>query len=137
MSVARLVVGAVLVDDLARPTRVLAARRSSGLPETRGRWEFPGGKVETGESPVEGLQRELVEELSVEVEIGPELGDGAGWTINDRYVLRLFTGRIVAGQPTAGTDHDAMRWLGPDGLDTVDWLASDLEALPLVRGLLA
>ena len=137
VSNAHVVVGAVLLDDLVHPMRVFAARRTSGSSEAKGRWEFPGGKVESGESPAEALRRELVEELSIEVTIGPEVGDGAGWTINDRFVLRLFTGRIVSGQPTPGPDHDAVRWLGPDELDAVDWLASDREALPLVRGLLA
>ena len=137
VSVAQLVVGAVLVDDLAHPTRILAAHRSSGSPEVLGRWEFPGGKVEEGESPAEGLQRELVEELSIDVTIGPEVGDGTGWAINDRFVLRLFLGQVVSGRPAPGSDHDAVRWLGPDELDAVDWLASDREALPLVRDLLA
>jgi 8-oxo-dGTP diphosphatase len=137
VSVAQLVVGAVLVDDLERPTRVLAACRSSGSPEVLGRWEFPGGKVEAGESPPEALRRELVEELSIDVTLGAELGPGTGWAISDRLVLRLFVGQIVSGVPTAGPAHDAVRWLGPDDVDAVDWLDSDREALPLVRDLLA
>jgi len=132
----QLVVGAVIVDALERPTRVMAARRSTGAPESVGRWEFPGGKVEPGESPAEALRRELREELSVDGAVGAELGDGSGWMISDRLVLRLFVVQIASGEPTAGPDHDAVRWLGTDALDSVDWLASDRDALPLVRNLL-
>ena len=136
MATVQLVVGAVVVDPPHGPSRVLAGRRSSGPPDAIGRWEFPGGKVEVGESPAEALRRELSEELSIDVTIGAELGNGTGWPINDQLVLRLFAGRIVSGQPAPGPDHDAVRWLGPDELDAVEWLASDRAALPLVRKLL-
>ena len=65
----RLVVAAAIVDNLARPTRVLAARRSQPA-RIAGLWEFPGGKVEVGEDPAAALHRELREELGVEVELG-------------------------------------------------------------------
>lgn len=132
----QVVVGAVLVDDLERPTRVLAARRTRGAAEVVGRWEFPGGKVEPGETLIGALRRELAEELSVDARIGPELGNGRGWVISAQLVLHLFVGQVVAGEPTPATDHDAVRWLGPEELDGIDWLASDRGAVPLVRELL-
>ncbi|RLV50056.1 (deoxy)nucleoside triphosphate pyrophosphohydrolase [Nocardioides mangrovicus] len=129
----RLVVGAVLVDSLERPTRVLAARRTRPA-ELAGRWEFPGGKVEAGETPPQALARELGEELAIEVAVGSELAapDGNAWPISGAYELRLFYAVVVAGTPTPGESHDQVRWLSYDQLDSVSWLESDRAALGLV-----
>ena len=67
-----LVVAAAIVDDLARPQRLLAARRRAPA-ELAGGWEFPGGKVEPDETPVAALHRELREELAVSVRLGAEV----------------------------------------------------------------
>lgn len=134
MAEPRLVVGAVIVDSLDRPTRVLAARRSRPEP-LAGCWEFPGGKVEAGESAREALVREVREELSVTLEVGPELWSeaGGGWPLPDGLGLRLFLARIADGQPSRGDSHDRLRWLGADELDSVDWLPADRLALPGIR----
>jgi 8-oxo-dGTP diphosphatase len=122
------VVGAIVVDSLVRPTRILAARRSRPA-HLEGQWEFPGGKVEDGESPQEALRREIREELHVEIKVGGELGT---WPINGDLELRLFLAEIASGQPTPGDSHDAARWLGPDELTSVRWLPADERALPAV-----
>lgn len=134
----RLVVGAILVDDLAAPTRVLACRRTRP-DEIAGRWEFPGGKVEPGETPAAALVREVREELSVAIEVGAELTDAAGarWPIDERYELALLFAVVAPGEvPTAGSDHDELRWLSAGTLGSVDWLPSDTQALLRLRGML-
>lgn len=66
------VVAAVIADDLDHPTKILATERGYG--EFKGQWEFPGGKIEKGETPEEAIRREIREELEVEIEVGPLLG---------------------------------------------------------------
>ena len=106
--------------------RVLAARRT---PPRVG-WELPGGKVERGESAEAAVVREIAEELACTVEV-------TGWLagespIGGGLVLRVARTRLVAGEPLP-SEHDVVRWLGPDQLDDVDWLAADRPFLPDLR----
>jgi 8-oxo-dGTP diphosphatase len=122
------VVGAAIVRD----GRVLAARRSRPT-ELAGGWEFPGGKVESGESDAEALVRECREELGVSVRVGTHLGEA----LDGRIRLALFAATLDEGEPQAGADHDALRWLAAGELDGVGWLPIDRELLPAVAELLA
>jgi len=124
------VVGAALLDGEGR---VLAAQRAAP-PELAGRWEFPGGKVEPGESETAALVRECREELGVEVELDARLGEDLPVELGGA-VLRVWTGRIVAGT-LAATEHAALRWLDPAELDEVDWLPADRPLLDALRPLL-
>lgn len=124
------VVGAALIRDDAKA--VLASRRTQP-PRLAGLWEFPGGKVEAGESDVEALVRELREELEVEVEVGLRLGGDL--LIGDAAVLRVYLARIVSGEPTL-VDHDEHRWLTAAELDDVPWIPVDLPLLAELRRLL-
>lgn len=133
----RLVVGAILVDSLTAPTRVLGCRRTTP-PALAGRWEFPGGKVEPGEAPTGALARELREELGVDPVVGEEVvggpRPGGRWPIDERHDLALFLAALPAGVVVStSTDHDEVRWLGADELDTVPWLDSDAQALDALR----
>ena len=121
-------VGAALVRD----GRVLASRRT-GPPALAGLWEFPGGKVEVGESDHEALTRELREELQVEASVGARLGDDV--LIGSTAVLRVYLAALTAGEP-ALVDHDAHRWLSADELLTVDWIPIDLPLVQLLRDVL-
>ncbi|WP_085873373.1 MULTISPECIES: (deoxy)nucleoside triphosphate pyrophosphohydrolase [unclassified Nocardioides] len=117
MSGKRAVVGAAIIRD----GRVLAARRTTP-PEAAGRWELPGGKVESGETPDAALVREIAEELGCTVEVVAWLPGAAA--IGAGHTLSVALARIVAGEPVPH-EHDAVRWLGPDELGDVDWLEPD------------
>ena len=130
-----LVVAAVLVDDLAAPTHILAARRRTPTA-LAGFWEFPGGKVEPTEDPVDALHRELAEELQITVELGSELENPAGgtWPISAEHEMRLWFARIKAGVPTATGSHDALRWLAAAQLWDVPWLPADTTIVDVLAG---
>lgn len=124
----QLVVAGALVDDLDDPQHLLAARRA--VPASlAGRWEFPGGKVDPGESPEEALHRELREELGVRVGLGPELvgPDAGGWRLSASYVMRLWLVEVVSGVPEPLVEHDDLRWLGPGQWLELPWLDADVR----------
>ena len=134
VSAVQLVVGAVLVDRLARPTRVLAARRT-GPPALAGRWELPGGKVEPGETPEDALDRELSEELQVSVRRGDELvaADGRPWPLTRGLELRAWWCEVADGSPTPGPAHDALRWLDATTVADLPWLDPDRPLVERIR----
>jgi 8-oxo-dGTP diphosphatase len=130
------VVGAALVDDRQR---VLVAQRGSG--PLAGLWEFPGGKVEPGESELAALVRECREELGVGISPQAFLGevplDGVvAGGVPGASTLRVWSGRITAGELVAH-EHSELRWLGADDLEQLDWIPADRPLLPAVRALLA
>lgn len=130
-----LVVGAAIVDDLARPSRLLAARRSAP-PDIAGMWEFPGGKVEPGEDPVAALHRELREELGVRARLGQEIcpDDGSAWPLTPSASMRLWLAEIVDGEPEPLEDHDELRWLLTSQWRTVPWLPADVAVVGALEG---
>jgi 8-oxo-dGTP diphosphatase len=118
------VVGAAIV----RAGRVLAARRSAPRALVGG-WEFPGGKLEPGESEVDALVRECREELGVGIRVGALLGT----VTPPGFVLRVYRATLVAGEPRPLQDHDELRWLAADEVADVPWLPADLPLLPAIR----
>ena len=128
MAARTLVVAGVLV----RGARVLAARRRYP-PALAGKWEFPGGKAEPGESPEAALARELLEELGVRVIVGEELpGPQNGvWPINDALDMRAYWCR---GEVTAshGIAHDRLAWVPWQDVPSLDWLPADIILAALV-----
>jgi 8-oxo-dGTP diphosphatase len=129
------VVGAAIVDSLARPALLLAARRSA--PEQyAGMWEFPGGKVEPGESCEAALRRELLEELGVDSRLGTEVAGPLqqGWPLASGAAMRVWLAEVVAGEPLPLEDHDELRWvpLEADRLGALPWIPADLPIVAAV-----
>jgi 8-oxo-dGTP diphosphatase len=113
------VVGAAIV----RSGRVLAARRTTP-PAAAGRWEFPGGKVEPGESPDQALVREVREELRCTIGVTGWLPGSAA--IGSTHVLTVAVAVLLDGSPEPDpVEHDEVRWLAAHELGDVDWLAPD------------
>lgn len=125
------VVAAALVD---RQGRVLIAQRPAGKWQA-GRWEFPGGKVEAGESESDAVRRELREELGVRVEVADRLMQ-VEHRYPDRQVhISLWLVLRHSGEPR-GLDGQALRWVAPQALAEADLLEADLPMLPVLRAAL-
>ncbi len=126
----RVVVGAAI----EREGRILSARRT-GPPSMAGGWEFPGGKVEPGESETAALVRECHEELGATVR--PRQRVGPDTPLPNGRVLKVWLADLVdqpgtLAEPKPKIDHDALRWLAPEALSSVAWLPADW---PIVHAL--
>ena len=125
------VAAAVIIRGEGEATEIFSARRTE--PEfLRGGWEFPGGKVDPGETASEAVHREIMEELGVTIElvhhlVGP-LDNGA-WPMSDEYALNTWIARITEGVPQLLEQHDAHSWLPITNAEIVPWLPVDLPVL--------
>lgn len=129
------VVGAAIVDG----DRLLVAQRAGGPYD--GRWEFPGGKVEPGESDLSALVREIGEELGTAILpqafLGEVVLDGVvGGGDPGASTLRVWWARLSGGEPVAH-EHAALRWVRAEELDDLAWIDADRPLIPAVRALLA
>lgn len=107
--------------------RMLACRRPRGKV-LAGLWEFPGGKVDPGETPEEALVRELREELAIQVEVGEALSP-VRWSYPWAEVrLMPFLCRVVDGIPQA-LEHEELRWCDAGESRRLDWVPADLPVL--------
>ena len=110
--------------------RIFATQRGYG--EQKDGWEFPGGKIETGETPQQALVREIREELDTGITVGDYLT-----TIEYDYPafhlsMQCFWAAICEGEPVL-KEHEAAKWLRAEELDSVAWLPADLTIIPLVK----
>jgi len=128
----RVVVGVALVDWAGRVPCVLLGRRAAP-PELAGCWEFPGGKVEAGESEQEGLRRECREELGGRGRAGGSARTRPGAA--RRAVLRVWTGR-AAGEPVP-LAHSELLWVSAAEMEGLAWLPADRPLVADLRRLLA
>ena len=120
------VVAAIIVDG----DYVFATQRGYG--DWKDYWEFPGGKIEPGETPEEALCREIREELDTEINIGEKIStieyDYPEFHLSmDCYLAEVKTGELVL------KEHEAARWLLKDDLDSIDWLPADRTLIDLLK----
>ena len=124
------VVAAVICDSLENTTKIFATARGYG--EFKGKWEFPGGKVEPGETPQQALVREIQEELTVKIEVGELI-----YTIEYDYPafhlsMDCFWCNIVDGEIIL-KEAEAAKWLHKDELYSVNWLPADIALIKKIQ----
>lgn len=115
---------------IQRDGQILAARRKPGS-HMEGFWEFPGGKIEQGESPEQCLQRELKEELGIDSVIGSFFGESCYDYGTKQVRLLCYLVEYSKGSFSLN-DHDEIRWLSTDQLLDVNWAPADI---PIVKKL--
>lgn len=121
------VVAAIIIHN----HQVFATQRGYG--EFKDGWEFPGGKIEAGETPQEALAREIKEELDVEIEVGELLETVEYDYPNFHLSMDCFFCTIRSGELVL-KEHEAAKWLSAELLDSVDWLPADRGLIEGIKG---
>ena len=125
------VVAAVICDNIKEKNKIFATARGYG--ELKGGWEFPGGKVEPGETPQQALVREIMEELDTEIKVGEWID-----TIEFDYPtfhlsMDCFWAGVTKGHLEL-KEAEAAKWLTKDQLDSVAWLPADITLIDKIQG---
>ena len=120
----------VVAAVIRKNDEIFATARGYG--EFKGYWEFPGGKIEEGETPQQALVREIKEELEAEIEVG-ELIDTIEYDYPTFHLsMDCFWAEIVSGDLVL-KEHEAARWLTKNELDSVEWLPADITLISKIE----
>lgn len=124
------VAAAIICDDMKEKNKIFATARGYG--ELKGGWEFPGGKVESGETPQQALIREIIEELDTEIKVG-ELIDTVKYDYPTFHLsMDCFWAEVKAGHLEL-KEAEAAKWLTKDQLDSIDRLPADILLIDQIR----
>ena len=130
MKTIRVVAAVIKATNEKGEPMIFATQRGYG--DFKGGWEFPGGKIEEGETPQEALVREIREELETEIAVG-ELIDTIEYDYPTFHLsMDCFWAEIVSGNLVL-KEHEAAKWLTRDELDTVEWLPADIGLIEKLR----
>lgn len=124
----RVAAAAIRKDD-----KIFATQRGYG--EFKDGWEFPGGKIEEGETPEQALVREIREELNTEIRVGERIGTVEYDYPKFHLSMDCFWCEIVQGMLEL-KEHEAAKWLTKDTLHSVEWLPADVEVIEKIREML-
>ena len=120
------VAAAIIIDD----GKIFATQRAHG--EFKDGWEFPGGKIEQGETPQQAAKREVMEELDTEIEVG-ELFDTVEYDYADFHLtMHCFLCTVKSGNLVL-KEHQAAKWLTRETLDSVEWLPADIGLIEKLK----